>query len=108
RDPHGTSGGEEKRGRVARCPDEGDELPGAADRRGDGMTRGKKVLGDGVLLARQQLASANADQLDGDAARLRALVRARGRLPVGEPDHSRKDARLTEYAATRIDGQIRE
>ena len=41
------------------------------------MARGQEVLGDGVLLARQQLASGNADQLDGNAPRLAVRVRLR-------------------------------
>jgi hypothetical protein len=54
--------------------------------------------------ARFRRRKADADELDGDAARLRALIRLTTRRAVGESDYRREDARLTEYSKARILG----
>src|SRR6266540_757272 len=82
------------------------ELPDVADARGDRVARGEEVLRHGLLLILEQLGAGNADELDGDAARLRSFDRLAERLAVREPDQTWEDTRFAEYPEARMRGQV--
>ena len=72
------------------------------------MARREKILRDGVFPLRQQLGSFNADQLDGNAARLGMFVLVDHGVAVGEPHQRRKNPRHGEDALTGIVRQVSE
>ena len=70
------------------------------------MARGQEVLGYVVLMARQQFASLDPDQLDGDTARLVLAVAIDVGIAVGEPDQRREGPRRRKHAVTGMFGKI--
>jgi len=70
------------------------------------MARGQEILGHSVFLPRQQFASGDSDQLDGNAARFVIGVSVDAGLAIGEANHRREGPRLGEHAVPGMRGQI--